>query len=129
MTSTIIKSVTLYFRRGRSDKVYQAAIEERGDRFIVSFAYGRRGTTLKAGTKTPQPVPWVQAERIHSKLVASKLAKGYRTGGDGTVYRFTGPTAQAATPADTGVRPQLANPVGEEELEDEAPVEVTGEPV
>ena len=97
MTSTIIKSVTLYFRQGRSDKVYQAAIEERGDRFIVSFAYGRRGTTLKAGTKTPQPVGLVQAERIHSKLVASKLAKGYRPGGDGTAYR--GSAVAAPTPA------------------------------
>ena len=38
------------------------------------------------------------------------LAKGYRPGGDGTAYRGT-----TAAPTDTGIHPQLANPVSEEE--------------
>ena len=103
MTSTTIKSVTLYFRRGRSDKVYQAAIEELGDRFIVAFAYGRRGSTLKAGTKTPQPVGLVEAQRIHSKLVASKLAKGYRPGL--TLPPTTEPPPSPPTPASSRSSP------------------------
>ena len=97
--------------RGRPPR-RRACHRNRGDRFIVSFAYGRRGYTLKAGSKTPQPVGLVEAERIHSKLVASKLAKGYRPGADATAYR-----AITTEPADTGVHPQLANPVGEEALE------------
>ena len=115
MTNTIIRSTTLYFREGRSDKVYQAAIEfdEESVGFLVTFGYGRRGATLKTGTKTPKPVGLVQAERIHSKLVASKLAKGYAPGADGTPYRGT-----AAESDDTGIRPQLANPVEEGDVEE-----------
>jgi len=112
VTNTIIKSTTLYFREGSSDKVYQAAIEESGAGFIVTFAYGRRGSTLKTGTKTPKPVALVQAERIYSNLVASKTAKGYSPGEGGTPYMGT-----ASESADTGIRPQLANPVSEEEAQ------------
>lgn len=32
--------VTLYYREGSSDKVYQTAIEPAGDGFVVNFAYG-----------------------------------------------------------------------------------------
>ncbi len=59
MTPNIIHSTTLYFRQGSSDKIYQAAIEEvpgEDDAFLVNFAYGRRGSTLKTGTKTQKPV-------------------------------------------------------------------------
>ena len=41
-----MEHITLYFKEGRSDKVYQASIEPKGDRkFVVNFAYGRRGQT------------------------------------------------------------------------------------
>jgi bifunctional non-homologous end joining protein LigD len=92
MTPTIIQSTTLHFREGRSDKVYQAAIEEapgNGDAngYIVTFAYGRRGATLKTGTKTPKPVSQEKAVGIHERLVASKQAKGYRISAEpGTIY-------------------------------------------
>ena len=36
--------VTLYYREGSSDKVYQTAIEPAGELFVVNFAYGRRGS-------------------------------------------------------------------------------------
>ena len=44
--------VTLYYREGSSDKVYQAAIEPDGNQFVVNYAHGRRGSTLTTGTKT-----------------------------------------------------------------------------
>lgn len=43
--------VSLYYREGSSDKVYQAAIEPVGHQFVVTFAYGRRGATLTTGTR------------------------------------------------------------------------------
>ena len=45
MTSTTptIQSASLHFREGNSDKVYHAAIEPKGEGYIVTFAYGRRG--------------------------------------------------------------------------------------
>ena len=35
--------ITLYYREGSSDKVYEAIIEPQGEGFVVNFAYGRRG--------------------------------------------------------------------------------------
>ena len=120
MTPTIIQSTTLHYRAGRSDKIYQAAIEEHtpgsdANGYVVTFAYGRRGSTLKTGTKTPQPVSREAAIKIHDKLVASKWAKGYRVsgGGPGTPYRRS---PEPEDERDTGIRPQLLNPIGEGEV-------------
>jgi bifunctional non-homologous end joining protein LigD len=44
--------VTLYYRAGTSDKVYQAAIEPAGPQFVVNFAYGRRGARRPADPPT-----------------------------------------------------------------------------
>ena len=47
------ENVTLYYREGSSDKVYQCAIEPAGDdRYSVTFAYGRRGGTLSTAAAT-----------------------------------------------------------------------------
>jgi bifunctional non-homologous end joining protein LigD len=102
---------TLYYREGNSDKVYHADIEPAGDGFHVTFAYGRRGATLQTGTKTTKPVSRQEAEAIAAKLIASKLAKGYSPAENGTPYHATGNEGR-----DSGVRPQLLNPVEEGEL-------------
>ncbi len=102
---------TLYYREGNSDKVYQADIEPAGDCFHVTFAYGRRGATLQTGVKTSKPVTLEQAQQIAGKLIASKLSKGYTPAEDGTPYHATGNEGR-----DSGIRPQLLNPVEESEL-------------
>ena len=63
------KSVTLYFREGSSDKVYQACVEPGGGGFVVNFAFGRRGSTLQTGTKTAKPVDYQAALKVYDKLV------------------------------------------------------------
>jgi bifunctional non-homologous end joining protein LigD len=75
------KSITLYFREGSSDKVYQAGIEPKDAGFVVNFAFGRRGSTLKTGTKTAKPVDYQAALNVYDKLVREKMAKGYCSGG------------------------------------------------
>ena len=111
-TTTPIASTSLYFREGNSDKVYQSAIEPQGNGFIVTFAFGRCGSTLTAGTKTDAPVTLEQAQAIHKKLVASKVARGYRVTADSsTAYQQSGDEGR-----DTGIRCQLLNPVEESEL-------------
>lgn len=102
---------TLYYREGSSDKIYQAAIEEASGGFVVTFAFGRRGTTLQTGTKTSSPVPYEKAKAIFDKLVASKLARGYTPGAEGTPYAHTDREAR-----DTSLRPQLLNPITEEQV-------------
>ena len=71
-----MESITLYYRDGRSDKVYQASIEPKESGFVVNFAYGRRGSTMTTGTKTQSPVSFEEAQKVYSKLIREKLAKG-----------------------------------------------------
>jgi bifunctional non-homologous end joining protein LigD len=106
-----MESITLYYRDGRSDKVYQASIEPKESGFVVNFAYGRRGSTMTNGTKTQSPVSFEAAQTIHSKLIREKLAKGYTVGADGTPY------SSPENPSPTGIAPQLLNPVDEEHLD------------
>jgi bifunctional non-homologous end joining protein LigD len=110
MNAVTSERVTLYYREGASDKVYQAAIEPKGSQFIVNFAYGRRGATLTTGTKTSSPVDYETARKIHTKLVSEKKAKGYTEGADGTPYQHT-------DKQESGILPQLLNPVEEAEVE------------
>ena len=72
-TLTELPNTTLYYREGPSDKVYQCQIEAAGERFVVNFAYGRRGSTLNTGTKTNVPVDYDSAQRIFYKLVKEKM--------------------------------------------------------
>ena len=107
-----MEHITLYFRQGSSDKVYQASIESKGDGFVVAFAYGRRGATLTSGVKTQAPVDYNEAKRIYDRLIAEKTAKGYTPGADGTPYQQTDRADRA-----TGILCQLLNPVEEDRLE------------
>jgi ATP-dependent DNA ligase len=102
--------VSLYYREGSSDKVYQAAIEPAGNQFVVTFAYGRRGATLTTGTKTSAPVDYATAQKIYTKLVGAKKAKGYTEGEDGTPYQHTDKQP-------SGILPQLLNPIEEADVE------------
>jgi bifunctional non-homologous end joining protein LigD len=105
--------ITVYFKQGRSDKVYTAALEEvEHNRFVVNFAYGRRGATLKTGTKTTTPVEYAAAKNIYDKLVRSKTAKGYAPGAAGPQYVHTD-----ADTRDTGVHCQLLNFIEEAKAE------------
>src|SRR3954470_3518919 len=103
-----VQSVSLYFREGSSDKVYQCAIEPAGQRFVVNFAYGRRGSTLNTGTKTNVPVDFETACKTFEKLVKEKKSKGYSEGEAGTPYQHTEKAERA-----TAFLPQLLNPIDE----------------
>jgi bifunctional non-homologous end joining protein LigD len=103
-----MNSIRLYHRDGSSDKTYQAAIEPSNGMYVVNFAYGRRGSTLQTGTKTPAPVDLSTAETLFNKLVKEKRSKGYKPEGADISYHH-------AEPANTGIRPQLLNPIDEAE--------------
>src|ERR1041384_8228598 len=103
--------ISLYYKEGSSDKIYQVQIEEKDAGFVVNFAYGRRGSTLNTGTKTSSPVPYDQAKRIFDKLVKEKQAKGYTVGENGTPYQHTNKEQQVS-----GLHPQLLNPIEEQDV-------------
>ena len=110
MNAVTPERVTLYYREGSSDKVYQAAIDPAGNQFVVNFAYGRRGSTLTTGAKTSSPVNYDTAQQIFTKLVREKKAKGYTEGESGTPY-------QNANKKVSGILPQLLNPIEEADVE------------
>src|SRR5437870_281876 len=105
-----MESITLYFKQGSSDKVYQTAIEPKDGGYLVTFAYGRRGATLTTGNKTPTAVNYDAARAIYDKLIKEKTAKGYTPGENGTPYQHSDNAKQTS-----GIAPQLLNPVDENE--------------
>ena len=107
-----MQNITLNYREGGSDKVYQAAIKQSSDGYTVDYIYGRRGSTLSTGTKTHSPVSLEIAQAIFQKLVQSKIAKGYKPAEAGPVYQLP-----ENRKLDTGVRCQLLNSIAEAELE------------
>ena len=88
-TASAIKSASLAYREGSSDKVYHASVEPKDSGFVVNFAYGRRGSTLQTGTKTQSPVDLAAATKIFNKIVAEKTAGGYSTDGSGVAFAGT----------------------------------------
>jgi len=71
------ENITLYFNSGSADKVYTAGLKPQAEGWVVNFAYGRRGGSLKNGTKTPDPVEYDVAKKAYDKLVTAKMKKGY----------------------------------------------------
>jgi len=107
-----MQNITLNYKEGNSDKVYQVAITESTAGYVVNYSYGRRGCTLSAGTKTQTPVSLEMAQAIFQKLVQAKLAKGYKPAESGTLYRLP-----ENGNLDTGVRCQLLNSSAEAQLQ------------
>ena len=112
--NTTITRTSLHYREGNSDKEYHVAVEPEGEGYVVTFTYGRRGSTLTTGRKTTNAVSLAEANTIHDKLVRQKTAKG---------YHLSGEEPQAIAHAndagkDSGIRCQLLNPVDEEVAND-----------
>ena len=103
-------STRLFYRDGSSDKEYHAEINAVDGGFTVTFAYGRRGSALTAGTKTAAPVTLERATQIYDRLLAEKTSKGYTPAGEGTRFADTDYEQRVS-----GLVPQLLNSIGEDE--------------
>ena len=106
-----IATASLYFSEGGSDKVYHAQIiGDDASGYVVNFQYGRRGSTLQSGSKTPSPVPLVKAQAVFDKIVKEKVSKGYSPDASGTPFVGTSNAGRSS-----GVNLQLLNPITREE--------------
>ena len=72
------EKTTLYYKDGSSDKVYIAELLNDQGGWVVNFQYGRRGSTLKAGTKTKGPIEYELAKAEYESLIKEKMNKGYK---------------------------------------------------
>lgn len=103
----LVRQTTLFFRKGASDKVYEVELCEVADQqFVVNFRYGRRGSVLREGTKTSQPVSREKADSLFDKLVQEKASKGFEVGE--SIDKTPDPST-ASTLTDTLVDAELAS--------------------
>ena len=105
------ESISLFYKEGSSDKVYEANLIQSGTGWTVTFAYGRRGNALAPGTKTTKPIKYEDAKKIYDQLVRSKTSKGYTPSAGGSSFSGT-----SLEKTDTGVRLQLLNDIDESEV-------------
>lgn len=105
-----VQKASLFFSEGSSDKEYHAEIVAVEGGNIVNFRYGRRGSALTCGCKTPAPVDIAQATKIFAKLVQDKTSKGYTPDESGTAYQGTDKAGLK-----TDFVPQLLNAITEDE--------------
>lgn len=114
----IINQASLYFQDGSSDKEYHLQLKEVvSNGYTVNFQYGRRGSALKDGTKTPQPVGLDEARKIYEKILAEKVGKGYRPGDTGAQYVSSPDVGNPTAVKEVIFIPQLLNPIEESEIE------------
>jgi len=83
----LIRQSRLFFKDGKSDKVYEVDLCDLGSsagekRYVVNFRYGRRGKSLREGSKTESPVDFDEAVKLFNSVVVSKTNKGYQEAGE-----------------------------------------------
>jgi hypothetical protein len=108
--SEVVERVKLFYREGRSDKVYEIELIAEDDGLFHVVGYnGRRGAQLVAQPKTQFPVPYDTARRIFDNLEWAKLnhrKTPYRISGRETFNR----PRPAATTAEVPPPPAHASP-------------------
>ena len=90
-TEPATKSITLYYTNPsvNSDKVYTLEIVKDAkfkDAYFVNFSYGKRGKTLKSGTKTKIGVSYSEALNIYDYFLKEKKDEGYTENVSGKPY-------------------------------------------
>jgi bifunctional non-homologous end joining protein LigD len=113
-----LKAVSLSFREGSSDKLYNAALVQEDDgTHTVHVEWGRRGLTLQQGTKAERTSLEV-ATKAFDKVVKEKTGKNYKEvpGADGKTT-LVGAEKTGGREKLDGPTAQLLNPVEEDEAE------------
>lgn len=98
-----IRQTRLHFQEGSSDKVYEAELLQLSEsEYLVNFRYGKRGGSLKEGTKTEKAVTFEAAAKVYKSLVVSKMNKGYEleSGFDPLEQALTAPVAKTSAASD-----------------------------
>lgn len=108
LSAGLDERISLYLTEGSSDKEYHAQLVASGAGYCVNFQYGRRGSSLTAGTKTKTPVDYPAAKAAYDKLIKEKMGKGYSTGLAGQAFQSPLMDQRAS-----GVLPQLLNAITE----------------
>lgn len=112
-----MKSVTLYFTQGSSDKAYQVNLTETEGGYNVSCANAKRGQALNHKVKNKEPLTIEKAEKVFESTIKSKAKKGYTTDLSGTPFSGVdmngeiceGSNLAPTQPEHSGIELQLLN--------------------
>lgn len=108
------ESIELWYKGGRSDKVYSVSLlNTRGNNWSVRFAYGRRGAAPQIGYKVTE-VSYTKAKDVYDDLVSEKEQRGYKPTNT-TVNTMV--TVGATANKSIGWIPQLLNPIEETDIQ------------
>ena len=96
----LLEQAILLFQEGKSDKVYEVdLLEVAPGQYVVNFRYGRRGTALKDGSKTPAArAPGRGPARLRQARRSPSWTSGYVRGGRATEPRVPPPPPRASAP-------------------------------
>ena len=108
-----MKKASLYYQEGVSNKEYHLQLEKFGDGYVVNFQYGRVGSTLQTGNKTPKPVSLEAAEKIYNNLYKEKTGKGYSEAVDANFTGERSGYSGAIAQKEVHMLPQLLNETGD----------------
>jgi bifunctional non-homologous end joining protein LigD len=112
-----MRKIVLWCKQGTSDKVYHLEIVQVGKGYNVNCAYGRRGCVLRQQGKNPNVVSLATANSIFDSVLKEKLGKGYKIveikdlDNPDFVSTATATVTPPVDKKDTGMRPQLLNPI------------------
>jgi len=107
----IVQSIKLGFTEGSSDKEYFVQIEDDGDgTFSVNAFFGRRGGTMKLAPQG-KGLTAAAAQKLFTTTVNKKTAKGYKQESSTSSTASNAGLATVRERTDTGMRPQLLNPI------------------
>ena len=123
--SDTVESIELFFQEQPSDKVYNAAIVKNGDAYDVPVEWGRRGSTLRTGSKA-LGVSLAEAKKAYDKVVRQKMKKGYEPWTEENVPATVAPEqgegsaskAGVHKRAQVGLAAQLLNAVEDDDVID-----------
>jgi len=110
--NTNIRNITLYCKKGGSDKVYSLQITEVEGGYNLIFANARRGAALKPKLKNANgPISLEMANKMFDQCVKEKKSprKGYSENEDDVNALLCSDHAER----DSGIRLQLLNPIDE----------------
>jgi bifunctional non-homologous end joining protein LigD len=107
------ESVSLFLTEGTSDKEYHLQLLSAETGFVVNYQNGRRGGTLRSGTRTTTPIPYADAKALYADILKKKLREGYTPDVAGVAF-------QGGVLADsvTGILPQLLNSISDARLQE-----------
>lgn len=82
----VLESIQLFSRKDGADKEYQLRLVQIESGFVVEYSNGKRGSTLRHGLRTENPVDEATARKEYDRVLKSKFKDGYTGSESGEAF-------------------------------------------